>query len=264
MKWNDVETPLRNAKPTENEIVPLSPEVSTRILFAALRENRRRKTAFWFATPWRTLLSTAAVTGIAYCLVPYLGISESFMRADSVPEYALPSIRHVAGRLVVQASPGTKKLPQRRSTLPPLLPKPISPSVQFARHIPTMEGATRPREQVRVASVAHSGLLESIRNRVSDADKTRLYPNTEEGDMYVAVSGDNILPPETESEEGLTVTVAHDVPSTVSGHAEAAALQALPVEGTTPSAGTSPTIPVWAHVRVQTGQEPEMTLTELH
>lgn len=83
--------------------------------------------------------------------------------------------------------------------------------------------------------------------------------------MYVSVTGDNVLPPESETDDELTVTVNRDVPGSVSGSAEAAALHAVPVPSATPDpADSQAAIPVWTHVRVETGAEAVLTLTALN
>lgn len=87
---------------------------------------------------------------------------------------------------------------------------------------------------------------------------------SDEGNMYVSVTGDSILPPESESYDDLTVTVERNVPDTVPGSAEAAALHAIPVPTATPNPADAGTLPVWTHVRVETGEEPVLTLTALH
>lgn len=90
--------------------------------------------------------------------------------------------------------------------------------------------------------------------------------STDEPFLFVAATG-TVAP----SEESLTVTVRTDVPASVPGRAEVATVQNVAVQQVavqqvavagTPNSDTV-NVPVWAHVAVETGHDPVMTLTAL-
>lgn len=283
MNKNEWETRVQAAKPLDDEIAPLTPEASSRILFAALRENRRRKATVWFAAPFRVAVSTMAVAAVAYCFLPYVSTSEMPMVQKSVETSVSSPVATQLTAKDASASPVVKGSPNRNSLpkLPSNLPKPVKPQVMLARNSTgassTLSGGVRGGRLLLPSTalvVKPRTVIASDSSQAGNRTKTNPAQNAnrppqdmvpDEGNMYVSVAGDSVLPPETETEteDTLTVTVHRDVPETVTGRAEAAALHSVPMPSATPNPADAQTIPVWTHVCVETGEEPVLTLTAL-
>lgn len=272
MNKNECEFRLRAAKPMNSEITPLSPEASSRILSAALRANRRKPTAVWLTAPLRVAMSSAAVAAFVYCLVPYVSTTESPV-AENITAPAVAAAPSVTKNdpETARVKPAVKKSAPRGTLpkLPSTAPAPIRPQVMVAKIGPAVgSGRSRSsqelsREKSAPRAVINSQSTESGAKEAKKAAVVARNTPSDEGNMFVSVSGDSVLPPESEPDDTLQVTVARNVPETVSGSAEAAALHSVPMPGATPTP-TDETVPVWTHVRVETGEEPVMTLTALH
>ncbi|MBC7807443.1 MAG: hypothetical protein H7145_14995, partial [Akkermansiaceae bacterium] len=136
MNKNECEARLRAAKPADDEIAPLSPEASARILCAALRANRRRGTFFWLAAPLRVIVSSLATAAAAYCLLPYINTSVMPVAEKPAPSPVITSAtkNETASDRIPQAirEPSDRYIPPK---LPALLPKPVKPPVMMAKSL---------------------------------------------------------------------------------------------------------------------------------
>ncbi len=284
MNQNEWEARLRAANPRNDEIVPMSPESSLRILAVALRANRRRRSrfaAFWLTTPFRVAVGSAATFALAYCLMPYINVSEMpvaertvaptlAVAAATVSPVAKNKGTDAAARVPKAANSSPK--PASAPVLPSMLPKPVAPQVMLARsrNLPPPAPLSVPeRGEFRggVATLAGGSSapgLPPLRYGEGGGGGEVPGEGTDEGNMFVSVSGDSVLLPESDDEDDLTVTVRRDVPDTVSGSAEAAALHVIPVPSATPDPADAIAVPVWTHVRVETGAEPVLTVTALN
>jgi negative regulator of sigma E activity len=276
MNRNDWESHLYAAKPTNDEIAPLSPEASARILAVALRENRRNsKRSFWLAAPLRVAVSSMAVAAVVYCMVPYINpadvpmTQQAPLNAPQMSPVAVPDDPALTSRAkTAKTLPKPSTLP----VLPSTAPKPVKPQVMVAwgsgsGGAESRRSVSRPSNGVQVAShsrLTGRGVSGESPNPPTAGKNNLVNGSPEDGDMFVSVSGDNVLPPEGESDDALTITVKHDVPDTVTGSAEAAALQSVPIPSATPNPADTQVVPVWTHVRVETGEEPVLTLTALN
>ncbi|MBC8137551.1 MAG: hypothetical protein H8F28_16845 [Fibrella sp.] len=280
---NRYETWLRAAKPTNDEIAPLSPEASSRILSAALRANRSRRTVpFYLSAPFRVATSSMGIAAVVYCMIPFISPSE--LPVVNKPEVSSATKKSSDTLTARSASSKRHVLPK----LPSALPTPIKPQVMVARNSLPSPATLRNGETVYASKGIREGRGADSKSRTpSDsrveglavsqssvggrASGTVRKPSpllgdaaTDEGNMYVSVTGDSVLPPESDTDDDLTVTVERNVPDSVSGSAEAAALHAIPLPSATPDPADAQSIPVWTHVRVETGEEPVLILTALN
>ena len=239
MKRTDTEIAelLRRAAPPAS---PIDSVRVARVLTVALAS--RRKSASWWGL-WRGLgvAATCAVAAFAFWTN-----TRSAIAPVAVP-VAVP---------VAKAAP-TKP----RRVLPAHLPKPTTPPVMLARaDAPALPVAPR-RFRRRVRAVA------TLPKPIVVAPTRPMEPTPTESEPLLYVAASSLLPgePEPGAEQSLTVTVTHDVPDTVPGRAEAAAVQVLNIESAGEIGGEpSPqAVPVWTHARIETGCEPVLTVTAL-
>ncbi|MBC8143733.1 MAG: hypothetical protein H7Y38_20070 [Armatimonadetes bacterium] len=238
MKIEKMETILRRAAP---EVAPLSAERADRVLRNALATVPRRDT-----NGWRGLFSVAAPgMATAFLLLCFGTVSH----APQFEPKAAPALRAVAVPVVVEREnePAVNRI---ASVVPGR--KPVAVAVSSA----VIKGPRRVRR--RSATVAAVTAVAASQAFSPAPQVTEPMANADEPFLFVAATGTDAT---QNGDESLTVTVRTDVPAEVPGRAEVATVQSVAMSNAAENNDTS--VPVWAHVAVETGQEPVMTLTAL-